>query len=338
MIKINQQLTKIYVACPANYATGGPELLHQLANQLIKMGIQAFMLYIPYGSENPVHPNYEHYKVPYATQVENSKENIVIIPEAMPQLIFDKEISKMRQVIWWLSVDNFFPYIDGLLQRHSHKKMFKLKQLLFNYYKIPTVKYIASKRKFYHLSQSAYATDFLKNNNIHHVAYLSDYLNKAFLSKSSSSTQKERKNVVLYNPKKGLEFTKLLIQQAPHITFVPIENMSPEQVSELLSSSKVYIDFGNHPGKDRFPREAAIMGCCIITNKKGSANFFEDVPINDEFKFGDRIDDIPKIVAKIDNCLENYNQEQSKFNHYREVIRNEEQKFKADLAKIFLID
>lgn len=126
MIKINQQLTKIYVACPANYATGGPELLHQLANQLIKMGIQAFMLYIPYGSENPVHPNYEHYKVPYATQVENSKENIVIIPEAMPQLIFDKEISKMRQVIWWLSVDNFFPYIDGLLQRHSHKKCLSL--------------------------------------------------------------------------------------------------------------------------------------------------------------------------------------------------------------------
>jgi hypothetical protein len=336
MIKINPKLTKVYVACPANYATGGPELLHQLASQLIKMGIRAFMLYVPYGAENPVHPNYEHYNVPYVSQVENLKENIVIIPEAMPQLIFDETISKTRQVIWWLSVDNFFPYINGLLQRHSHKKLFRAKQFFFNYYKIPTIKYISKKGKFYHLSQSAYATNFLKKNNIRHVAYLSDYLNKAFLN-TAVTTSQERKNVVLYNPKKGLEFTKLLIEQAPEINFVPIENMTPSQVSELLANSKVYIDFGNHPGKDRFPREAAIMGCCILTNKKGSAKYYEDVPIGDEFKFEDNLDTIPKILTKIRACLESYPQEQEKFDHYREIIKGEEQRFKKDLEKIFHI-
>ena len=38
--------TKIYIACPANVATGGPELLHQLGYNLIKdLNIKAFMYY-----------------------------------------------------------------------------------------------------------------------------------------------------------------------------------------------------------------------------------------------------------------------------------------------------
>ena len=30
------------------------------------------------------------------------------------------------------------------------------------------------------------------------------------------------------------------------------ENLTTKQVKELLLKSKVYIDFGNHPGKDRY--------------------------------------------------------------------------------------
>ncbi|MGC8677911.1 MAG: hypothetical protein ACP5UF_06840 [Hydrogenobaculum sp.] len=38
--------TKIYIACPANFATGGPELLHQLGYHLINdLNIEAFMYY-----------------------------------------------------------------------------------------------------------------------------------------------------------------------------------------------------------------------------------------------------------------------------------------------------
>ena len=51
--------------------------------------------------------------------------------------------------------------------------------------------------------------------------------------------------------------------------------MTPEQVVDLMSESKVYIDFGNHPGKDRIPREAVINGCCVITGVRGSARFKE---------------------------------------------------------------
>jgi hypothetical protein len=38
--------TKIYIACPANGATGGPELLHQLAYHLINdLNLNVYMYY-----------------------------------------------------------------------------------------------------------------------------------------------------------------------------------------------------------------------------------------------------------------------------------------------------
>ena len=32
--------SKIYVACPSNVATGGPELLHQLVHELVNLGFE----------------------------------------------------------------------------------------------------------------------------------------------------------------------------------------------------------------------------------------------------------------------------------------------------------
>ncbi|MGC8650994.1 MAG: hypothetical protein ACP5S8_08540, partial [Hydrogenobaculum sp.] len=59
--------SKIYIACPANFATGGPELLHQLGYHLINdLNIEAFMYYYNFDSSkfsNPVHPAYKIYKV-----------------------------------------------------------------------------------------------------------------------------------------------------------------------------------------------------------------------------------------------------------------------------------
>ena len=40
MIKVYKE-TIIYIACPANVMTGGPELLHQLAHKLNKLGFNA---------------------------------------------------------------------------------------------------------------------------------------------------------------------------------------------------------------------------------------------------------------------------------------------------------
>ena len=60
--------------------------------------------------------------------------------------------------------------------------------------------------------------------------------------------------------------------------------MSRAEVRKALCTVKVYADFGSHPGRDRMPREAALCGACVLTNRRGSANFAEDVPLPTLYK------------------------------------------------------
>ena len=51
---------------------------------------------------------------------------------------------------------------------------------------------------------------------------------------------------------------KLLIKKND-FNFVPLINLNNDEIINTLSKSKIYIDIGSHPGKDRLPREAALL-------------------------------------------------------------------------------
>jgi hypothetical protein len=99
---------------------------------------------------------------------------------------------------------------------------------------------------------------------------------------------------VVYNPAKGIHYTNEIIRRAGQtLQIVPIGKglngqvrMTNHEVTNLLRRAKVYIDFGPHPGMDRLPREAALAGCIVITNRDGAAGYDVDVPLPNEFKFG----------------------------------------------------
>jgi len=101
--------TKIYIAAPAATATGGPELLHQLAYHLKNdLNINAYMYYYPNNHPKPRHPNYEEYGIQFVNQVEDRKDNILIVPETIKGIDLLEYYPNIRKVIWWLSVDNFY--------------------------------------------------------------------------------------------------------------------------------------------------------------------------------------------------------------------------------------
>ena len=112
--------------------------------------------------------------------------------------------------------------------------------------------------------------------------------------------------------------------------------MTNREIHEALQSAKVYIDFGDHPGKDRLPREAAINGCCIITDKEGSAFYQEDVPIPEEYKLERNDTSINSILNRINDCLENYSERINDFSNYRNFILSEKDRFNDDVKRIFL--
>ncbi len=319
---MNNQVNNIYVCCPGDSVTGGPELLHQLVDKLRENGKPAYILYYPFENTFNIPDAYEHYNV---EQIKKEKciDGIVIFPEERTNFIdmFDG----LDIYIWWLSVDSYF----GKSSRTNGKSYYKYIKRLLNGRSKP----IWVLKKYKHLVQSEYARLFLKKYGVG-SAYLTDYLNEAHFGHVADESLK--KNKIAYNPKKGYKITSRLIAENPEIDFVPLQNMTSAEVAEVLRESKLYIDFGSHPGKDRFPREAAMAGCCIITGVAGSAANNVDIPISAIYKLNDKRSDFSESFKNIVNGIfDDYATHSSNFNNYREKIKLERSKFESQVKEIF---
>lgn len=326
MLTIINDQSVFYVVCPANAATGGPELLHQLALELKTNGKKVFMYYLNCKSEDPVHENYKEYKIEYVNDIEDVANNIIVFPEIFTEKM--PGFSEAKKIIWWLSVDNYFrwrPHVMGRINRMMLDKFNSQNFLFFSG---------VLRKADFHLVQSFYAADLLKRNNISNYDFLSDYLHSSFLKETVDLDQKE--NIVAYNPKKGYAFTKMLIDSLNEITFVPIQNMTRSEVVSLLKRAKVYIDFGNHPGKDRIPREAAFLNCCVITGKQGSAKFNQDVPIKNCYKFDQRRKSVKEIKSIILSCFNDFYHHNFQFESYRSGIVKQQNEFKEKVVELFV--
>jgi hypothetical protein len=345
--------TIVYIAAPAGFATGGPEQLHQMGYHLRQVyGANVKMFYQPVDyAGDPVHPNYRQSGPAAAREVEDRVENILLVPELYASLALLERYRFIRKIMWWQSVDFFFLSKYQALHPRRSKLLHLVARGSGRLFGTPLVSFedIAlqqyASRDFddrerpivegcaLNLCQSHYAMDFLKRNGIENRGFLSDYLSQEHLDRPVSG--KPRENIILYNPAKGRQFTARLMRLAPDLNFTAIRNMTREEVADIMGRAKLYIDFGNHPGKDRMPREAALQGCCVVTGRRGSANYEGDVPIPDEFKFREGVDREAAIVAKIRQICSNYDAESKKFDPYRDIIRSQKTVFLNDLNALF---
>ncbi|MFR0586618.1 hypothetical protein [Lactobacillus porci] len=334
-------IKNVYVLCPKGVKTGGPELLHQLVFtiNMLNIGPRAYLTYTSETSGATPVEAYREYIGDSGIeqeQIEDKSENVIVFPETSLNLM--RNFRNAKKYIWWLSVDNFLAKervstFSGYRKERGVLRAIK-HALTGDLYSTDAA--IGSAEK--HLCQSAYAIGYVKSRGISDdkIVYLADYINDMYVENSSEYAKCDKISRVLYNPKKGKEFTQKLIDAAPNnIEWVPLINLTNAQVADYLSTSKLYIDFGNHPGMDRFPREAAICGCCVITDKRGSAKFKEDVNIPDQYKFEDKEENIPAILEQIEYCLDNYDVAIKDFENYRNIIKGQKAKFVEDVNKIF---
>jgi len=314
------QRKKIVVLCPGNQVTGGPELLHQLVNALIGLGRDAKICYYPTDQEFKCPTSYLKYEAPQVKASEAAGA-IVILPEVATKLV--RQFKNSDIAIWWLSVDNYFEFTKKSFARDVYKRAKSLYRG-----RVPLFRM----KKFHHLAQSEYARVFLNSKGIK-ADMLTDYLNDAHMNLRDVQP---REDVILYNPKKGIRYTRRLQLAMPEFKFVPLSNMTSNEISDWCNRAKVYIDFGHHPGKDRMPREAVIAGCCLITGRQGAANFEEDIFIPKTYKIDEysaRFElDSSEVINKI---FENFDVTTLDFNAYRERIRREKSVFMHQVKNIF---
>lgn len=293
---------KVLIVSPY-YETGGPEALHQLCDAINNNGGDAYIWY--YGEDKSSSPDaYKKYNIKITTELVDEKEYIIVLPECEGKMI--PAIKNAKVYFWWLSVDNnnFFQYGNTFTNPNIH-----------------------------HLYQSNYALWYLLNNEAIYYQPLFDYINDGYIENSINS-EYNKEDIVCFNPRKGYEYTQEIIKLLPDVKFVPLTNMSRDEVIDTLKKSKIYIDFGYHPGKDRFPREAALTNNCVISGFRGSAMLYNDVPI-DPLKYKFNLNELESVADRIKDCLENYDKRIKDFSLYKSVIINQKEEFINQVKQIF---
>lgn len=308
---------RVYLLAPANVATGGTELLHQYSRCLTDLGIENYMVY-PNRDEVkcPTPETFLKYRVKYVTRYVDAEDSVLVLAETQIHLV--KECVRGTAMIWWLSVDN---YLEAFADRFVGDELdiFELRQ----------------RKNVVHFVQSYYAKDFVENKlGLGESFFLKDYINDQIVQIADELNEVlERRNICLYNPKKGLEAIEPIIEATQdEIQWIPLIGLKPDEMAKMMCLAKVYVDFGKHPGKDRIPREAAVCGCLVLTNKKGSAAYQEDVNIPVDCKT-ENTDDVVGIIEKIKDLMTNYQDRYGDYETYRKQIRGEKAEFLKEAKK-----
>lgn len=324
-----QKYKKILVICPAGAVTGGPEALHQLTAHMNTLGLPAFMCYLPFSELAKSPEPYEHYHTESAPY-EDVSGNLIIFPEVEPMLAL--KVKHAHAALWWLSLENFLErrYIWPL-----HDQIRYIKRVLQGRRPWGGAKNLKS---LLHFSQTEHSTQYLKSCGINPIPLI-DSINEDFLTEKYLDQINHKKNVILYNPTKGLKITQQLIARYPHWEFLPLKGLNRDQLSQRLYGAKLYIDFGHHPGRDRMPREAAMHGCCLISGKLGSAGNHIDLPIPSQYKLDSNNPDFIEIFGELTkNIMDDFPQHYANFDSYRKWLQNEPEIFKQQIMDFFLKD
>lgn len=293
---------------PGNSVAGGCESMHQLCDAINFLGHYASIVYLPHEG-NFVKPR----KFDCYVSHENSQVG------ASPINVFGeldtKNVSLSTDVIYWLSIDNYFRQKDRFSRARNFLRRYK--SVLHSRKPLPKL------LKCRHLFQSKYAQEFLGNYGFNGF-YIGDYINYSVNESSLDS----KEPTICYNPAKGQQYTSLILDSDIPLEFKPLVGFSEKEMRNELKKAMIYIDFGNHPGRDRIPREAAKSGCVIITGRRGSAVNSKDIGIDEIYKLNEKDDNFQiSFRDLVTDIYKNPHHHLKKMESYRSSLKNDKELF-----------
>lgn len=304
---------KVYIKCPPRLVTGGPEFLHQVCAGLRDNGIDAYIFYENEFSPNPQAACYTtRYNNPYVTSIPDTPAAALIVPEIYVSSLFNTRYKKFKKLILWESV-NFY--------------LTQVPVFLLNIFPENTI----------HLYQSQYAKDFLTFARVPEKDQIpiTDYISEEFLNIQNIQIDDSKKeNLISFYVPKGNEFTLVVLQHLKkkyNYQFLPLENYSTEELINIFTRSKVFLDFGYFPGKNRMYREASTCRNIIFTSPFGAARDKRDVNIKDKYKIFPNDDNIIVAENRIKECIENFDKYIIDFDELREEVFKEKEVFDKNI-------
>lgn len=281
---------RFVVFCPVGKRTGGPEALHQFVDSLVNQGFEAALCYVSPsdGSDGEIREKLQAY-ANYAGEVlapsELGDDDHLVFPETMAHIA--SQYGRNQFSIWWLSINNYDGSLTMLAKPTDLRSRCRaLRVLVTKPRKFMSARY-ALDRSTLHLTQSEYAYQFLQSRLRGVIVLpLSDYTTLSEpVDRESVGDISHHQTLIVTNGSKGRLQRKMFSLLNPDVVIKPLVGLSMEQIRSALQVADVYVDFGHQPGKDRLPREAALLDCLVFVRKKGAGLNDIDVPILDEFKF-----------------------------------------------------
>jgi hypothetical protein len=232
----------------------------------IRRGNEVEFIYEPL-THNLVLQEYAYYDPIPAKSTALSDRTLVILPEIFPEL--HKMFAPAVTAYWWLGWDAAFRPGSRLTDLGFQSTFFARPDL-------------------WHIAQTFRVHVLLREKGARRIVDVVDYVDPRF-----TGTKPNRHNVVFrvaYNPKRigAADLANRFFDDNTDIPACPIIGMSREEVHETLRQTMIYVEFGNNPGSDRLPREAASVGCIVLAKNAGGSSYFEDMPIDAEFKFSEQ--------------------------------------------------
>ena len=309
------------------FFTGGPFAIHQAVDRATKLGACAGVMYVKKrkgiylrqtGQQvEPILRIWQRYKVDARLKAFELKklqkvgrDACFIVPEVMPEAAIQLLDMGCRNVyIWWLSVDNF--------------PLSRLQEL----------DVLALFRQCTHLCQSAYAREFVQVHGATNTLMLSDVTDVGEVTNTPDVSS--RKYDIAYLPAKAKGAGSALKELEKRFSLVALKNMSRIEIKQTLEQSRIFLDFGHHPGKDRVPREAALCGAIPVVRKQGAATFQEDVPLPPDLLLETALFfDEPALVARLEVILRDVEKWKARLAEYRRRIKKETGIFDSEIRRL----
>lgn len=320
---------KIYIYCPANLRSGGPEALHQLCFYMVKVGLDAYMVY--YNTTDgiePMPPIYSIYGVkrkPFS-EIEDSPTNILVAAESSTIML--NGFKRIQKYIWWLSVNwlDYEPASGKVLLKYKIKKLLGVKNPPLNGcdFKLNDCVNVCG---------SKYAFEYVQCIGIKNPRYLVEPISKQFLD-ANIDLDVERDDVVLYNPAKSSEIMNLLLEDGT-FKFKALTKMTPDELIEAYKKAKLYIDFGHFGGPERMPKEAVYFGCSILVGNRNAAVNDFDVAIPAKYKISN-YEDLAVVKNAIQDMLNDYEKNRDDFFPFKKKISKLESNFMKQIEELFI--
>lgn len=298
---------RVAIFVPKGLRTGGPEAMHQLHRSLLEEGKDSVLVPWPGMKNRELVDEYSMYEPKWITISRLRRSDIVIVPSDLGYLPFwyFLMISKKHIWIWMLAVDfsfeekfkkyearNYYLHPEWGVNK-KRKKWIELvsilKNLDYSKYRKRILKIKIKANISNYLFQSVYAKEIFKLTNQDNLGFmLTDYTSlKEIDNFKDLSFCSCPKNHIAYFPGKSKDLIKLVLEVNSKRNniyhFIPIVNLSGNQVVFLLSKADLYLDLGYFPGKDRLPRESIVLNCPVLLAKRGSARYFKDFQLADRY-------------------------------------------------------